>query len=229
MKKEESHGKISRFQKHLHILDLEKAHAEPKQLEQEKLLMDQLNPKPLNLPKDKEIFINFLEKWLFSKPTWAMFTAACGIIFIIYQNVWEKEPGIRSKGKTQIQVYYEYNQVVKTFDPKVSLPDGSKVQVEITAAQDSVAYINVVDKNAAPLLSKEFILKQAIKLKLGQKNRFADSLQLTGTNEGEILGIMVCEAKNIADIEAWNTKLDAFFIFSKSVTEGCEVFKFKLR
>ena len=226
----QEYGKISRFQKHLHILGIEDTTLEPEQINREKQLIEQMNPNPLDLSKaHEETWLSQIKIKLFSKPTWTLLTAACGIFFMVYLIDKEENIGIRSKGKSRVKVYYEFNQVVKTYNPNVSLPMGAKVQVEIMAAENLVAYLNVVDKNAKPLLSKEYILEQAIKIKVGDKSSFADSLELTGPSEGETLDVMICKADKIADLKSWNPTLDSFFTQRESNHKACEVYTFKLR
>ena len=231
MNKEDNKLGPSRFQKHLHIMEIEHIHPDPKGIKQEQDLIDKMEPIPLNLQAFRKPSIwEGLKELVFSRPAGVLLASACALFFMVYQLDPEDESSIRSKGSTQVKLYYELEKVVKPFNPKVPLPAGSRVQVEIMPAKNGAAYLNVVDKNNKALLSRDYILSQALEVKAGQKTSFADSLQLTGPSEGETLSVMLCNEGVIADFKEWNSLLDIFYTKNgEQELEGCEVFKFKLR
>lgn len=161
---------------------------------------------------------------------------AAGIAVMIFPMKYKTaNDELAYKGNAKVFVIIETALGISIWDGKSPLTTGTKINAEILATQDAVAFAAVYDRSNRLLTSKSSILNSRLQLTAGVRAHFDHAFELTSQNDGEQLAIVICDkaALERGDLQALNkiadtmaTKPDESF---KQALPYCGVDPFTLR
>lgn len=126
-----------------------------------------------------------------SAATFGVLLAAC-LTFWIWPK--REEPDLIAKGSAKVFVVVSTQNDRRIVANTEDLPSGSKVGVEIKAAEPTIAFLAVFNRQGVGLLQPDLMLQNRLELKAGAREYFSTAIELVEPSEGEQLVVIVCQS-----------------------------------
>jgi len=204
--------------KHFRILGLE-----GKMIPQDKTEKERIDSMPLAdlafVPKPRR-------RW-FSGPlfTWQFaLVPAMAVVFIV-ATFTPEEPAreLQIKGGHAVRLFWERSGEVKPLGSDTLLQNGDRVRAVVHSASAVNAYLAIMNNEGRLLSTSQSVVDSRLALDAGEKGTFPGSLKLVGTDEGEIVRIILCDKPATMGMD------DVTGLAGGHLPEACAGRTFKLR
>jgi len=225
----------SRFSQHLMIMGIENPDGLSEvDVKSEADFLSKIEIPDLALPaeEESESLLSIVSGFLFGWQGATILVAAFLVLFFVYPqnsdtNNW------RTKGGGIAEVFYKLpDGKVEKFTGKTKLENGTRIQVKLTSANNSIGYLVIVNESNQMMIPMEDVVRDRIELAAGKSDFFVFSFELEGESEGETVIAVECDAvqiKAMAEAELSSMLRELVLTGDVRNLNSCDVTRIKLR
>jgi len=132
-------------------------------------------------------------------PRLVMAVAALTLVLCVWRVHVPQRIGALSSSTSHVQVYWERKGEVQPWAPDVTLKNGDRLRTQVSAAENSVAFLAVTTGDGRLLSDPARVAAGALTLRAGQRRLFPGAMKLVGRDEGERLLVIVCDVSSASE------------------------------